>query len=209
MNKIKQMLVVLLLTLSLLAPHAAVGAEMAQVGPGLYMAGVPTDQFQFFAAPEGYGRQRSQNWCWAACIQMVMNFHGIPVTQEAIVAKVYGETIDQPAVAEQIIYALNGWGVDMAGRPSVIMAEPYQLDGPSIVRDLAYRWPLIVGLKGEPVGHAYVLTAVTYRVDQWNNPIFQSAVLRDPWPGSQSRVELSWPEFESRVMFATRVHVMR
>ena len=205
----KRWLLVLTLAVSLLAPCFPVQAEMAQIGNGIYMAGIPTDQLQYFSAPEGYGRQRSANWCWAACIQMVLNFHGLPVTQEEIVQKVYGQLIDQPANPEQIIYALNGWGVDIAGRPSVVQAVPYNIDGPSIVRDLAYRWPLIVGLRGEPVGHAYVMTAVTYGVDQMNNPLFRSVVLRDPWPGNESRIEISWPEFLERAMFMTRVYVLR
>ena len=184
-------------------------AEMAQISPGLYMAGIPTDQFQYFAAPEGFGRQRSANWCWAASIQMVLNYHGLYVSQEAIVTKVYGQLVDQPAEAPQILQALNGWAPDVRGRYSGVIADPYSITGPSLVYDLTYRWPLIVGLRGDPVGHAYVLTAITYQVDPWNNPIIQTVVLRNPWPDSPSREEMSWNEFSSRVMFATRVHVTR
>jgi len=43
---------------------------------------------------------------------------------------------------------------------------------------------LVVGVNMGNSGHAYVLTAVTYGVDQWNRPIFRSVVLRDPWPGN-------------------------
>jgi hypothetical protein len=34
-------------------------------------------------------------------------------------------------------------------------------------------------------------------------------VLRDPWPGNPSRVEMSWQEFQSRVLFLARVYVNR
>jgi len=189
-------------------PHAGF-AELTQIGPGRYVAGILSDQFQYFAAPEDNGRQRSANWCWAACIQMVLNYHGLYVTQEDIVTRIYGQLVDQPGQPEQILQALSGWAPDTRGRYSTILAEPYSITATSLVSDLAYRWPLIIGLRGEPVGHAYVLTAVTYEVDTWNNPVFRSVVLRNPWPGSPSREEMSWEEFRSRVMFATRVHVVR
>jgi hypothetical protein len=32
--------------------------------------------------PATDGRQRRENWCWAACSQMVMNYHGLEQTQE-------------------------------------------------------------------------------------------------------------------------------
>ena len=208
-NWIYRYLLISLLAFMLLFSPSAVFAEMAEIAPGIYMAGIPTDQFQYFAAPEGYGRQRSANWCWAASIQMVLNYHGLYVTQEAIVAKVYGQLVDQPAQPEQIIQALNGWAPDVRGRYSAVMADPYSISGPTLVYDLTYRWPLIVGLRGDPIGHAYVLTAITYRVDARNNPIIQTVVLRNPWPSSPSREEMTWNEFSSRVMFATRVHVAR
>ena len=202
-------LLLLILTGAVWFPARPVWADIAQIKPGIYMAGIPTDQFQFFAAPEGAGRQRSANWCWAACIQMVLNYKGLYITQEEIVTKVYGQLIDQPAGPQQIMQALNGWAPDRNGGYAAVVADPYNLGGPALVTDLANRYPLIVGLKGNPVGHAYVLTGVTYRVDPYNNPIFNSVVLRNPWPGSPSREELSWQEFMSRVMFTTRVHILR
>ena len=44
----KRWLLVLTLLVSLLAPCFPVRAEMAQIGNGIYMAGIPTDQLQFF-----------------------------------------------------------------------------------------------------------------------------------------------------------------
>ena len=95
------------------------------------------------------------------------------------------------------------------GRHSAVIADPFSITELSLIDDLAHHWPLIVGLGGDPVGHAYVLTAITYKVDGGNNPIIQTVVLRNPWPGSRSREEMSWDEFTSKVIFATRVHVER
>jgi len=211
MNKLswayRLLIAIFLVCQVVLSPHAF--AETAHLGPGFDMAGVPTNQFQYFASPEDYGRQRADNWCWAACIQMVLNYHGIYVTQEEIVTRIYGKAVDQPGQPEQILQALSGWAPDTRGRYSTIVADPYLINGSSLVSDLTYRWPLIVGLRGNPVGHACVLTAVTYKVDMHNRPIIKSVVLRNPWPGSPSREEMSWKEFMSRVTFATRVHVVR
>ena len=81
--------------------------------------------------------------------------------------------------------------------------------GSDIVADLAYHWPLIVGFKtNQGIGHACVLTAVCYTVNQYNNePIFQSVVIRDPWPSSQSRNIMSWKQFVNTLIFIARVRV--
>jgi hypothetical protein len=185
-------------------------ADMQQLGPNYFAAGVLSGEFEFFAAPQQQGRQRQQNWCWAATTQMVLNYHGLYVTQEQVVARIFGKLVDSPAEPKQILEALSGWAPDTRGRFSQIYAIPYLLQGSDIVRDLAFKWPLIVGLK-QPgqIGHAYVLTAVFYAVGPLNEPIFDKVVLRDPWPGNPSRIEMSWQEFQSRVLFLARVYVNR
>jgi hypothetical protein len=185
-------------------------SEVVQISPRLYSAGVPRQQFNYYAAPLVEGRQRQSNWCWAATIQMVLNYHGLYVSQEQIVARVFGNLVNQPGSPDNIMRALSGWAPDTRGRFSQIQALPYNIRGSDVVNDLAYRWPLIVGLR-QPggIGHAYVLTAVTYAVGANNQPIFQSAILRDPWPSNPSRIQISWNEFQSRLIFVTRVHVKR
>ena len=39
---------------------------------GLYWAAIKTTYFKAYVA-----RQRSDNWCWAACTQMVLNYQGV------------------------------------------------------------------------------------------------------------------------------------
>ena len=188
-------------------------ADTARVrGTDYFIAGVPTQDFVHFAAPEGAGRQRMQNWCWAACVQMVLNYHGLYVNQQEIVTRVFGATVDRPANGEQIIAALSGWAPDNRGRRSAIIADPYNLAPANIIKDLDERWPLIVGLsgaRGAASGHAYVLTAAYFTKDSSGNPTIHRVVLRDPFPGYQSRIELDSREFHQRLQFATRVHVQR
>jgi len=190
---------------ALISVATGAAADVQQVGPNLFAAGIPTSAFQFFAA-----RQSHSNWCWAAAVQMVLNYHGLFVSQAAIVDRIYGSEVDLPASPSQILTALSGWAPDVNGRFSAIYASPYTYSGAQIVQDLGYRWPLIAGLRtANGGGHAVVVTAVYYSVDAWNNPIFQTVVIRDPWPGSPSRQELSWAEFQQRLMFMAHVRVQR
>lgn len=197
--------------ISLLVFTSTSKAEIQQLQQNLFIAGIPSDQFEYFSSPNLNGRQRQTNWCWAACVQMVLNYHGLYVAQEQVVQRIYGTLIDRPAQPNQILHALTGWAPDNRGRYSSIHANPYTFSGAQIVQDLANRWPLIVGLKsanGE-IGHAVVLTGVYYSVDNFNNPIFRGVIIRDPWPGSPSRQELSWNEFQMRLIFMTHIYVTR
>ena len=191
---------------------SAVGwADKSQVGPNEFVVGVPSDQFTFFAAPSSTGRQRNANWCWAACIQMVLNYHGLSVTQEEIVARVFGQTIDHTAGPAQILFALQGWAPDSRGGKSRIVARELTMTQEGVLHDLEYRWPLVVGLKGKAnaTGHVYVLTAAYYRVDGNGTPVIYEVILRDPWPTAPSKVSMSMEEFTQRCTFSTRIHVQR
>lgn len=204
---VRKFATILLLTAACLAPARADKSQIP--GTDVWVAGVPSEQFVHFAAAEGDGRQRMQNWCWAACIQMVLNYHGLYVKQEDIVKRVFGGAVDRPAGPQEILYALQGWAPDSRGRTSAVEADNRNLDPSSVIQDLEYRWPLIVGLQGAGnTGHAYVLTAVYYQVMQ-GQPYIQRVVLRDPYPTKQSRLEMSMQEFMQRCTFATRVHVRR
>lgn len=185
-------------------------ADKTQMPDGTWVVGVPAEQFVYFAAAEGQGRQHMQNWCWAACIQMVLNYHGLYVRQEDIVARVFGGLVDRPAGPTEIMGALTGTWPDSRGRASVVQADARNLDPYAVLQDLEYRWPLIVGLQGRGnTGHAYVLTAAYYHVSADGSPVIRAVVLRDPYPTRQSRVVMDVNEFMQRCSFATRVHVQR
>jgi hypothetical protein len=205
-------------------------ADIVQIGPNSYLAGVSTNEFQYFAAPEVAGRQRQTNWCWAACVQMVLNYHGLYVTQEQVVQRIFGQQINQGADETQILAALSGWAPDVRGRFSAIIASPYVWDQ-ALITDLAYKWPLIAALRNEDgqSGHAYVLTALQFHKEayisgynrvyargRWyivpiyaQRPVFDYVVLRDPWPDNESRQVWTWDKFRSRLMNLNRVYTVR
>lgn len=181
--------------------------SIQQLGPNYFVAGVASDEFEFFAVD----RQRSQNWCWAASSQMVLNYHGLYVSQEQIVARVFGSLVDRPANNQEIMSGLSGWAPNVAGGVSNIYCEFGVSSANEITQNLAYKWPLIVGLRNPQggIGHAYVLTAIYYNIDQFNNTIPEKVVLRDPWPDNPSRQEMSWQEFMNRQMGIIKVWVSR
>jgi len=176
----------LLLTTQLSSQRA-----ITQLGPNYFVAGPPSTEIQDIAAS-----QNCENWCWAACIQMVLNYHGLYVTQEQVVQRVYGDLPCLPGNASQIMGALSGWAPDMRGRYSEIYSQYGVYNGVDVVDQLSRRWPIIVGLTmPEGGGHAYLLTAIYYSTDQWNNPIIDKVILRNPWPEAESREEMDWNTF--------------
>ena len=152
-------------------------SDIRELAPNVYVAGIPTNEFKFVAA-----RQHAGNWCWAAAIQMVLIYDGLAVSQDQIVARVFGGSMpDTPAEPEDILDALSGWAPQFNGRPAEILATPYVYQPNDIVGDLANHWPILVGLRNpEGRGHVFVLTAVTYSLDSTNQPVFRTAVLRIP-----------------------------
>jgi len=194
--------------LSLLTQARLVEAQsISQLGPNYYVAGVPS--IDFYEVAE-IGSQRCPEWCWAACSQMILNYHGLYVTQEQVVTKIFGSLQCLSASTNDILNALSGWAPDMRGSYSTIHSEEGTYGPDDLVKILSYRWPLLVCLKNpDGTGHAEVLTAVYYATDAGNNALIDKVVLRDPWPYNPSRQEMSWAEFTSRIQDIIRVWVVR
>lgn len=191
-------------TILLAITMVSLAQDIRQIGPNYFVAGVPSQDFEYRAVD----RQRSQNWCWAACVQMVLNYHGLDVSQEDVVMRCYGRLIDHPGGDREMFTALSGTAPNEWGGRSYIHCQNYISSPNEITNLLAYHWPLIVGLRtGGSVGHAYCLTAIYYYTDQWNNTVPERVVLRDPWPDNNSRQEMSWNEFSRRVNSIYKVWV--
>jgi hypothetical protein len=178
-------------------------------GDGVFESGVLTDRLMFTAAPDSFGRQRSQNWCWAASLQTLIRFHGLPVTQEQIVTRSFGGLIDRPASsAFEIAASVNGWMFTDGVRASMIQAvgDDSSPDGLRIRDELENDRPGILALANETGGggHAFVITSLTYRVvpnglgGMTIAPM--SVKLRDPWPESPSFQVLAWEDVQRRFL---------
>jgi hypothetical protein len=176
--------------------------EIYQLGDeNNYCAGDYYDKVEVYKA-----RQRYDNWCWAACVQMVLKKQGLFVDQCDIVKQGFGQRTckNEPANCATIQTAAGGW--DIKGK-SIQAAMNMNPTAHSMIHDLAFKYPLIIGLDmpGQDVGHAYVLTAVYFRYGANNKKIPYKVVLRDPWPDNPSRLTLSWSNFFNRINCVTHI----
>ncbi len=156
-------------------------------------------------------QQKCPNWCWAACIEAIFGMHGYHVDQRTIVQKLFGSLVCAPAAGPQIINTINGKWKDIDGNIFTAYAEPlvdlyFGVNNPfaaaNVARELAEGKPLINGA----VGHATVLTAMSYLRDQWGNGIPTQLVVRDPWPGNINKRLLTAQE-SSGTNFIAKVSV--
>lgn len=149
-------------------------------GAGLKAIGLKTDRMQHYAAA-----QSSTNWCWAACIQMVLASHDIVTSQEQITYETFGKLVDRPGDSANIGRALNRPRVDQRGtRRSVVCKYG---NGPlplaRLIAQLQNEVPVLVGYfpNGARVGHAVIITAVVIE-DTPTGPKLIRVIVRDPWP---------------------------
>ena len=119
------------------------GQSCIQVGQNYFSCGVPSAEFEFMRATSiNKGEQIQSNWCWAACVQMVLNYHGLYVSQIDVVTRIYGSPyINEPADEGKILAALSGWAPDYRGRYSAINAYGGNTNIQEIINGLSGKWP--------------------------------------------------------------------
>lgn len=154
--------------------------------------------------------QQCLEWCWAACIEAVFDFHGRPVQQQRIVQKLFGVPACLPAFGPQVLQTISGIWLDDTGSQFQAAAEVLwdtqfgfgRADAVVIAaQELEANQPLILGA----MGHATVMTAMTYSgYGQYIQ--INEVVVRDPWPGSPNRRNLS-PQEALATQFLARVRV--
>lgn len=152
-------------------------------GVQICTTGIPSKDIQTV-----YQSQNRSQWCWAACLEMIFRYHGMPIRQEQIVTETFGAQVNLPAQESIILQNVNRqWFV--RGRWYLVRSDFTTITPDVAAWELKDRRPLIVGT----MGHAMVLTSMSYQraVDGAGRP-FQ-VVVRDPWPG-HGRRELSGQE---------------
>lgn len=172
----------------------ALGAPMQRCN-----AGLPGTVADVVAA--AVGGQHMNQWCWAASLETVLRYHGHPLRQERIVSENLGGIVNLPADPWTYVAALNRSYVDDNGVPFTIMGDVYTANPVTAAQDLADGLPLIIGT----MGHAMVLTGVTYVGDMFGHGEIEQAFVRDPWPGRGRRM-LSAQEWFS-TSFLARIRV--
>lgn len=96
--------------------------------------------------------QEKDNWCWAACIQMVLQYNDMRKSQSEIVRHVYGSAYNWTASGNEIAEAFNGWNGFRVHSFNTKTAQ-------SFIDEIAAGHPLIIGYEE----HAYLLTHIYYK----------------------------------------------
>jgi hypothetical protein len=137
---------------------------------------------------ETHQLQKMPNWCWVACVSMIFNYYGHPISQERLVTEIYGAPFNLPSGnGLNISILLNRDWVDDRGRAFKaritgiydFMANTLAITNIQIINELLSGHPIVIGVGT----HAVVLIGVSYYLDPWGNPIVTVATVADPWPG--------------------------
>jgi hypothetical protein len=132
-------------------------------------------------------------WCWAACIEMLFQMHGVGVSQEMIVDRQFGSMPggmppNKPGDMQHMHESLNHFGIDYRGRRYTAMSALYP-GAPSpeiIIRELRNRRPLLLSYNSRPnMNHAVLLTGAEV-VPEGNVQRLKTFIVRDPWPQAEN-----------------------
>ena len=145
-----------------------------------------------------FSSQYKENWCWAACVQMVLDYYGLYITQSDIVEKVYGYAGNFTADSSRIVNGINGW---LIGGRRILAYKGSEISLVSLASPLKKGIPLIVGLR-EPydsVNHTYVLTHIFSEEDSIGsyNPVRVRLV--NPAKKGDLEEDMDWVEFKKRI----------
>lgn len=144
--------------------------------PGHYIIGVSFEsRNKFLATAES---QQKSCWCWAACIQAVLSFYGLNISQGEIVSCVFGAKFNAPGSVEEMTRAISSvkfegdWKLESEPANSPTEIFKFAKNGRYVV----------VGLFEEnadaQIGHAYVLLGL---ICNSNNQVVEVR-LWNPWP---------------------------
>lgn len=160
-----------------------------------YVAGPATEEVQFIeVTPE------CQNWAWAACAQILLNYHGLKVTQEQIIKRVYDQELPcDSGSAPNIISAINGWIPASVERVAKVLSGTGTFNDEEFVEHMSNGWPIIVSLESRTKGEqVFVVRAVYFSMDRLDWPKIDEVVLRNPWPLSPSEESMRWDVLRSK-----------
>jgi len=146
--------------------------------------GIPTAEFNFVSSA-----QLHTEWCWAASVQMVLNWYNIPVKQTDVVDRIYGKPVDEAATEDAIRVALSGTAYDRQGKKVHLHAER-RLGAPPVsllIEQLGEQRPILVTVHStKTMLHAVVLTSAEY-VNSGKDTRVTSLTFRDPNPEFHDR----------------------
>lgn len=146
--------------------------------------GIPTSQFNFVAAT-----QAQTEWCWAASVQMILNWYNVPVKQSDVVNRIYHRAVDAAASEDAITVALSGTAYDRRGRKVRLQAERRRGTPAAgeLMSEMSLRHPMLVTVHStRRMLHAVVVTSVE-TIDGDEGSTITAITFRDPKPNLRGR----------------------
>jgi len=145
------------------------------------------------AVQQCWTEQERPTWCWAACIKMILGYHGIPIDQERLVRAMTGidpyVRLDLGADEQTITRALNA-NLEHNGKKFSITANyiPGTPAPVTLINELVKGCPIVVAYQATPQSrHTVLVTWVEYVMRNGTPGVYQIRVL-DPWPGQGAPV---------------------
>jgi len=166
----------------------------------LQFIGIPNKEFDYDAAA-----QENVQWCWAASIQMVLNYYGLKVNQEMVVEKSYprdekGELPNWPATYDLITNNLNNWVIPYNGSLHHVRAEMGE-GAPSpaaLLEELSNGRPVILAFEtGNHSTHAIVVTGCYFKESD-KGPLVRNILARDPWPDRHNIISVGLNNYPAK-----------
>lgn len=173
----------------------------SSIAQKIYYVGIPSAKLNYVAST-----QKKPQWCWAASIQMVLNYYNVSISQQQIVERTYGRNMhgelpDWAAGIETIHKNLNNWSVDNDGKNYIVTAQ-FGLGAPPpffLIEELRQQRPVIIGYQSNFGGHAAVVTALSYYETNLG-PVVRTIILRDPLPDAQAQMNKGRVEFDAQTL---------
>ena len=137
-----------------------------------------------------YAHQRGENWCWAACIEMITKYYGVHIQQEYFAKNhcgidAYGNVRDCPAPVDVITQNLNWCYKTHCIETPVFRYRP---DEDSLIKLMNADMPVVIAYRyGVQIGHAVVLTGMTY-VETMFGTELSHLIVRDPSPTAENLI---------------------
>lgn len=171
----------------------------------IYYVGIPNSRMNYCSAV-----QQKPQWCWAASIQMVLNYYNIDVDQAEIVKRTFGcgpngELPNWSANIEEIHLNLNHMGIDKKGMQYIVNSD-FGFGAPPpvvLIDELSQKRPIVIGYKANFGGHVVIITAASY-FETNRGPVIRSIVVRDPMPEVNNHFANGRVEYEAATL-ASRI----
>jgi ABC-type bacteriocin/lantibiotic exporter with double-glycine peptidase domain len=143
--------------------------------------------FEFYEA-----QQQTPVWCWAACIQMILNHSDVTWSQPDIVAAVKGYPKYEAGSDREIVGFLNSWGFDYDGRrwQARCLSFPGAPRPDWVVNELKEDRPIILSYQtGPSMKHVVILHKAEFGVDRMGQLWVTRFEIFDPYTAQNEVVD--------------------